>query len=78
MSIIHTLLAVILQNRIDYSIHFYEFVCSELISSFILLGKRIPSFFSSISSNSSIIDLKENNILEYQGSSKKGKWVIKK
>ena len=55
-------LMVILQNRIDYLIHFYEFVCSELISSFILLGKRIPSFFSSISSNSSIIDLKENNI----------------
>jgi len=22
--------------------------------------------------------LKENNVLEYQGSSKKGKWVIKK
>ena len=60
--LLSTLFAVILQNRIDYSIHFYEFVCSELISSFILLGKRIPSFFSSISSNSSIIDLKENNI----------------
>ena len=56
---------------------------NEIINNFIKKQGVSFSEFLRLSALKSIkesenLNLKENNVLEYQGSSKKGKWIIKK
>ena len=61
-----------IKERIERGLPLYETEVTEIV------GKESENLVIRGECISACAYLKENNILEYQGSSKRGKWIIKK